>query len=276
MSELPSGVSVKIGGDGIVQLTLEGAALEVPVPGGGEVDAKADKGGAKIVLKNDDLNIQVSNQGWKEFDPELRGQWKQSSDEASRVVDLKATRDKLKLELEQKKKGGAQITADLTADLDKHEAEFNLAWKKLQEEIKVQAKASEKKISASVAYLKKDDKDKPSVKAGIDAEVDLRAMQGKLKAYYDSPTIEAALEVTAAADKVAAKLELTAVKSGVVVTANFEKSLEETKAAIAVAMNEGNTEITAEVAKKAEELSAKVKLVQKTRTSSSPSSSRRH
>ena len=265
MSELPSGVSVKIGDDGVVQLSVEGAALAVQVPGGGEVDAKADKGGSKIVLKNDDLTIQVSNKGWKEFDPELRGQWKQIDDEASLVVDLKATRDKLKLDFERKKKSGETITADLTADLDKREAEFNLAWKKLQEEIKVQAKATEKKISASVAYLKKDDKDKTSVKAGVDAEVDLQEMQGKLKAYYDSPTIEAALEVTAAADKVTAKLELTAVKSGVVVTANFEKSLEETKAAIAVAMNEGNTEITAEIAKKAEELSAKVKLVQKTK-----------
>jgi hypothetical protein len=265
MSELPSGVSVKIGDDGVVQLSVEGAALAVQVPGGGGVDAKADKGGSQIVLKNDDLTIQVSNKGWKEFDPELRGQWKQISDEASLVADLKATRDKIKLDLEQKKKSGETITADLTADLDKREAEFNLAWKKLQEEIKVQAKATEKKISASVAYLKKDDKDKPSVKAGLDAEVDLQAMQGKLKAYYDSPTVEAALEVTAAADKVTAKLELTAVKSGVVVTANFEKSLEETKAAIAVAMNQGNTEITAEVAKKAEELSAKVKLVQKTK-----------
>src|SRR5664279_2303728 len=58
MSELPSGVSVKIGGDGVVQLTLAGAALAVQIPGG-EVDAKADKGGAKIELKNDDLNIQV-------------------------------------------------------------------------------------------------------------------------------------------------------------------------------------------------------------------------
>ena len=265
MSELPSGVSVKIGDDGVVQLSVEGAALAVQLPGGGEVDAKADKGGSKIVLKNDDLTIQVSNKGWKEFDPELRGQWKQIDDEASLVVDLKATRDKLKLDFERKKKSGETITADLTADLDKREAEFNLAWKKLQEEIKVQAKATEKKISASVAYLKKDDKDKTSVKAGVDAEVDLQEMQGKLKAYYDSPTIEAALEVTAAADKVTAKLELTAVKSGVVVTANFEKSLEETKAAIAVAMNEGNTEITAEIAKKAEELSAKVKLVQKTK-----------
>jgi hypothetical protein len=59
-------------------------------------------------------------------------------------------------------------------------------------------------------------------------------MQGKLKAFVQTPTIEAALEVTAAADKVAAKLELTAVKTGTVVTANFEKSLEETKAAIEV------------------------------------------
>ena len=103
-----------------------------------------------------------------------------------------------KLELEQKKKGGAEITADLQADFDKREAEFNLAWKKLQERITVTAKASEDKITASVAYLKKDKNDKDSVKAGVDAEVDLKALQGQLKAYYASPSIEAALQVTAA------------------------------------------------------------------------------
>ncbi|MGZ5216183.1 MAG: hypothetical protein ACXWKD_08180 [Caldimonas sp.] len=264
MSELPSGVSVKIGGDGVVQITLEGAALSVQIPGG-EADAKADKGGATVVLKNDDLSIQVSNEGWKDFDPELRGQWKQIDAEASTVLSLKASRDKAKLELEQKKKDGAAITADLSADFDKREAEFNLAWKKLQEKVTVTAKATEKKISASVAYLKKDAQDKDSVKAGVDAEVDLQEMQGKLKAYYANPSVDAVLEVTAAADKVTAKLELTAVKSGVVVTANFEKSLEETKAAIEVMLAEGKTQIAAELKKKADELSAKLKVVQKTK-----------
>jgi len=264
MAELPSGVSVKIGGDGVVQLTLEGAALSVQIPGG-EVDAKADKGGAKIVLKNDDLNIQVSNEGWKDFDPELRGEWKKIDAEASIVISLKANRDKAKLELEQKKKDGTAITADLSADFDKREAEFNLAWKKLQEQVTVVAKATEKKISASVAYLKKDAKDKESVKAGVDAEADLQAMQGKLKAYYANPTVNAVLEVTAAADKVTAKLEITAAKSGVVVTAKFEKSLDETKAAIEVMLNEGKTQIAAELKKKADDLSAKLKVVQKTK-----------
>ena len=264
MSELPSGVSVKIGGDGVVQLTLEGAALAVQVPGG-EVDATANKGGTAVVLKNDDFSIQVSNEGWKEFDPQLRGRWKQIDDDATSVLSLKANRDKAKLELEQKKKDGTAITADLSADFDKREAEFNLAWKKLQEQIKVTAKATEEKITASVAYLKKDAKDKESVKAGVDAEVDLKEMQGKLKAYYSNPTVEAVLEVTAAADKVSAKLELTAVKSGVVVTANFERSLDETKAAIEVMLREGKTKIAAELKKKADDLTAKLKLVHETK-----------
>jgi hypothetical protein len=264
MSELPSGVSVKIGNDGVVQLSLEGAALAVQVPGG-EVDATAGKGGASVVLKNDDFNIKVSNDGWKEFDPQLRGQWKQIDDEATTVLDLKANRDKAKLELEQKKKDGTAVTADLSADFDKREAEFNLAWKKLQDQIKVTAKATEEKITASVAYLKKDAKDKESVKAGVDAEVDLKKMQGKLKAYYASPTVEAVLEVTAAADKVSAKLELTAVKGGVVVTANFEKSLDETKAAIEVLMRDGKTTLAAELKKKADDLTAKIKVVHDTK-----------
>ena len=84
MSELPSGVTVKLSG-GVVQLSLEGAALAVKMPVG-EVDATADKGGASVSLKNDDFNIQVSNDGWKEFDPELRGQWQKISDEASTVL----------------------------------------------------------------------------------------------------------------------------------------------------------------------------------------------
>ena len=263
MSELPAGVTVQISG-GVVQLSLEGAALTVKTPAG-EVDAAADKGGASVALKNNDFNIQVSNDGWKEFDPELRGQWKKISDEAATALKLKADRDKAKLELETKKRNGEEIKADLTADFDKREAEFNLAWKKLQERISVTAKATEEKITASVAYLKKDKSDKESVKAGIDAEVDLKALQGKLKAYYATPTIEAAVQVTAAADKVSAKLELTAVKSGVVVTASFEKALDETKAAIEVMLREGKTKVAAELKQKADELSAKLKVVHETK-----------
>ena len=263
MSELPSGVTVQISG-GVVQLSLEGAALAVKTPAG-EVDVTADKGGASVALKNDDYSIQVSNEGWKEFDPELRGQWKKIDDEATTVLNLKANRDKAKLELEQKKKDGTEITADLSANFDKREAEFNLAWKKLQEKISVTAKASEEKITASVAYLKKDKQDKESVKAGVDAEFDLKAMQAKLKAYYANPTLEAVLEVTAAADKVSAKLELTAVKSGVVVTASFEKALDETKVAIEVMLREGKTKLAAELKKKADDLTAKLKLVHETK-----------
>ena len=85
---------------GVVQLTLEGAALAVKTPVG-EVDATADKGGTSVSLKNKDFTIQVSNDGWKEFDPELRGQWQKINDEASTVLKLKADRDKAKLELEQ-------------------------------------------------------------------------------------------------------------------------------------------------------------------------------
>ncbi len=264
MSEMPSGVSVDIK-NGVVQLSLSGAALVVPVAGG-EVDAKADKGGARIVLKEDDFAIQVSNEGWKEFDPELRGQWQSISDEAKSVVTLKANRDKAKLELESKKKSGEQIEASVTADFDKREAAFNLAWKNLQERVDITATASEEKVMASVAYLKQDAKDKESIKAGVDAEVDLKAMQAKVKAYYESPTIKAVLEIAAAADKISAKLELTAVKSGVVVSVEFEKSLEETKAAIEVLLRDGKTKIAGELLmKKADELTAKLKVVHETK-----------
>ena len=249
---------------GVVQLSLEGAALAVATPAG-DVDASAGKAGTSIVLKNENFAIQVENEGWKEFDPQLRGQWKKISDGASIVLKLKADRDKAKLELEQKKKAGAEITADLTADYEKREAVFNLAWKKLQEKITVTAKASEEKITASVAYLKKDKNDKDAIKAGIDAEADLKELQGKLKAYYASPTIETALQVTAAADKVSAKLELKAVKTGVVVTANFEKALDETKAAIEVLLREGKTQVAAELKQKADDLSAKLKVVHQTK-----------
>jgi len=90
-------------------------------------------------------------------------------------------------------------------------------------------------------------------------------MQGTVKAFVATPTIEAALQVTAAADKVAAKLELTAVKSGVVVTANFERALDETKAAIEVMTKDGKTKLAAELKKKADDLSAKIKLVHETK-----------
>lgn len=262
MTELPGGVTIDITGGGVVQLSFKGAALKVPVPGG-EVEAGADKGGAAIALKNYDLTIQVVNDGWEEFDPKLRSTWKKIRDDATTLVTLKADKDQVKIELDQsKKKGDEKTTADLTVKLGKVEADFNLSWTRLQEQIKVAAQASEDKISASVAYLKKDAHDKESVKAGLDAELDLKKMQAKLKAYYASPTLKAALEVTAAADKVAAKLELTAVKSGVVVTAGFEKALDEIKANISVALNDGKTTLAAEMKKKADDISAKLKIVQ--------------
>jgi hypothetical protein len=263
MSELPAGVTVKIAG-GVVQLSLEGAALSVQVAGA-EVDVTAGKGGATLALKKDDFSIEVANDGWKEFDPALRGRWKKIGEAATLVLNLKAERDKVKLELEQKKSSGEQITADLTADLEKREAAFELASTKLQERLSVTAKASEEKIAASVAYLKKDKNDKASVQAGVDAELDLKAMQAQLKAYYASPTLEAVLKVAAAADKVSAKLELTAVKTGVVVTAAFEQALDETKAAIEVMSREGNTKLAAELKKKADDLTAKIKVVHQTK-----------
>ena len=262
MSELPAGVTVQISG-GTVQLSLEGAALSVATPAG-QVDAGADKKGGSVALKNDDFSIKVQTQ-WKDFDPELRGEWKKVTDQASTALALRATRDKAKLELEHKKKSGEKITAELTADFEKKEAEFNLAWKKLQEQVTVTAKVTEERISASVRYLKKDKNDKEAVKAGLDAEIDLKAMQGTVKAFLSTPTVEAALKVTAAADRVSAKLELTAVKSGVVVTAAFEKALDETKAAIEVMTKDGKTKLAAELRQKADELTAKIKLVHETK-----------
>jgi len=263
VSQLPPGVSATIDG-GVVKLSLAGAAISVETPAGA-VDASANKGGTAIALKNDDFAIQVANDGWKEFDPQLRAQWQKIGDASAVIVKLKAARDKAKLELESKKKDGATVTADLQADFDKREAAFNLAWTKLQEKVTATAKASADKIAASVAYLKKDKADKDSVKAGIDAEVDLKALQAKLDAYYKTPTLEAVLEVAAAADKVSAKLEVTAAKTGVVVTASFEKALDETKAAIDVMLREGKTQIAAELKKKADDLSAKLKVVQQTK-----------
>ncbi|MBX3604910.1 MAG: hypothetical protein KF788_06550 [Piscinibacter sp.] len=259
MSELPAGVSVKIAG-GVVQLTREGAAVSVKTTDV-EVDANAGKGGAGLKLKTADFGIEVSNPGWKEFDPQLRGRWEKISDAASVVLKLKAARDEAKLELERKKSNGEEITADLTANFEKREAAFNLGWKKLQERITATATGSEEKITASIAYLKEDKANKANVQAGVDAEVDLKALQGQLKAYYASPSLEAVLKVAAAADKVSARLELTAVKTGVVVTAAFEQALDETKAALEVMLREGNTKVAAELKKKADDLTAKVKLV---------------
>lgn len=263
MSELPSGVTIKIE-KGVVQLTREGAALSVPTPAG-ELEAAAGKGGASVSLKDKDYTIQVSNDKWKAFDPQLRAEWRSISDEATSVARLKASLDEVKAEFEQKKKDGAELTADLTAKPKELEAEFNLRWKKLQEQVNATAKASAEKITANIEYLKKDKNDKAAVKAGADLEVDLKELKASLKAFLTTPTIKAVLNVTASAEKVTAKLELTAVKSGVVVTANFEKALDETKAAIEVMLNEGKTKIAAELKKKADDLTAKLKVVHETK-----------
>lgn len=261
LSQLPSGVSIKIDG-GVVKLSRDGAALKVNTPVG-EVDAKAGKDGVAVSLKGEAASIEISNEDFKEFDPKLRGQWQLVSGETTLVMKLRADRDKAKLELDLKGKDGGKLAADLQADFDKKEAEFNLAWTQLQEKVTATAKASEQKLSASVAYLKKDKADKDAVKAGAEVEVDFKALQGKLKAYYASPTLEAVLEVAAAADKVSAKLEVKAVKTGTVVTAAFEKSLQETKAAVNVTL--GKTTVGAELSQKLEGIAAKIKVVQETK-----------
>ncbi len=263
MSELPAGVNVKIAG-GVVQLSLEGAALAVAVPGG-KADATANKEGAQVDLKLNDFTIEVANEGWKEFDPQLRARWQKIAEASRLVVALRASRDEIKLQVEQKQRDGQQVEASLTADLAKRQAAFDLAWTKLQERVNATAKASEEKISAAITYLKKDKDDKDAVKAGVEAEVDLKELQGQLKAWYATPSLEAVLKVAAAADKVSAKLELKAVKSGVVVSAAFEKSLDETRAAIELLARDGKTQAVAELKKKADELSAKLKLLHETK-----------
>ncbi len=262
MSELPSGVSVDIR-NGVVQLSISGAALNVGTAAG-DVEAKADKGGAKVSLKNDDLAIEVENEGWKDFDPKLRARWEKIGDTAKTVATLEADLHKAKLELEQAKKDGATSTATLQADFDKREAEFKLVSKKLQEEITATASVTETQAKAGVTYLKTDGKGKEVKKAGAEVQADLDKFAVKLKAYYQTPTVKAALEVSAAADSVSAKLELAAVKGGTVVTANFEKSLKETRAALEVALNDGKTKLSAEL-KAAEQLEAKLKLVHETK-----------
>ena len=259
MSELPAGVTVKIE-KGVVQLTREGAALSVATPAG-ELDVAAGKGGASVVLKDKDYSIQVSNDGWKNFDPQLRAQWQQITHEATSVAKLKASLDEVKAEYEKKKKDGTEITADFEAKPKELEAEFNLRWKKLQEQVSANAKASAEKITANIDYLKKDKNNKEAVKAGAELEVDLKAMTATLKAYVSNPSLKAVLDVTASAETISAKLELAAVKGGVVVTVNFEKALDETKAAIQVMLNEGKTKIAAELKKKADDLTAKLKVV---------------
>lgn len=258
MSELPSGVSVDIQG-GVVQLSITGAAIAVATPAG-DVEAKADKEGAKVSLKNDDLSIEVRNEGWKDFDPKLRARWEKIGDSAKTVATLEADLHKAKLELEQAKKDGAKTTATLQADFDKREAEFELVSKKLQEEITATASVTETQVKAGVTYLKKDDQGKEVRKAGAEVQADLDKFALKLKAYYQTPSVKAALEVSAAADQVSAKLELAAVKGGTVVTANFEKSLKETKAALEVAVNDGKTRFSAEL-KAAEQLELKLAAV---------------
>lgn len=263
MAELPAGVSVRIAG-GVVQLSMEGAALSVPVPAG-QADATANKDGAKIDLKLNDFTIEVANEGWKEFDPQLRARWQKVAEASRLVADLKASRDEIELQVEQKQRDGQQVEASLTADLAKRQAAFDLAWTKLQERVNATATASEEKITAAVTYLKKDKNDKDALKAGLEAEVDLKELQGQLKAWYATPTLEAVLKVAAAADKVSAKLELKAVKTGVVVSAAFEKSLDETRAAIELLARDGKTQAVAELKKKADDLSAKLKLLHETK-----------
>lgn len=263
MSELPSGVTVKID-KGVVQLTRDGAALSVSTPAG-EVEAEVGKAGTKVELKAKDYGIEVENAGWKDFDPKLRANWQRISEEAGQVAKLNASLEKVRAEYEQKKKGGAEVSADLEADFKKQEAEFNLRWKKLQEEVTAQVKASTTKVTANVNYLKKDKQNKEAVKAGADLEVDLKDMAAQFKAFVKTPSLDAVLKLSASAEKISAKLEVTAAKSGVVVTASFEKALDETKAAIEVMLREGKTKIAAELKKKADDLTAKLKVVHETK-----------
>jgi hypothetical protein len=145
---------------------------------------------------------------------------------------------------------------ELEARIKDLEAEFKGRWDTLQKSIDATAKLTTDGLKASITEAKKKIKDD---KVGAELELKFEEMSASLKAFANTPELKTALTITGSAEKIAAKIEAEAIKSGTVVTLNYEKALNEVKEQLALQVKHGKTEVTATLSREAEKLEEKLK-----------------
>jgi hypothetical protein len=250
IAALPKNIKATVTDGGITLLMTGAAELS-------EGAAKAeDEKGEKFEFKNKNFTIQVSNEAWKALDPALRAKWKGLNDEATTLDKLKDAITSLKKECETKKEDGTSSKVELEARIKDLEAEFKGRWDTLQTSIAATAKLTTDGLKASITEAKKKSKDE---KAGAELELKFEEMSLGLKAFANTPDLKTALTITGSAEKIAAKIEAEAIKSGTVITLAYEKALKEVKEQLELQIKQGKTTVAATLSKQAEKLEEKLK-----------------
>ncbi len=250
IAALPKNIKATVTDGGITLLMTGAAELS-------EGAAKAeDEKGEKFEFKNKNFTIQVSNEAWKALDPALRAKWKGLNDEATTLDKLKDAITSLKKECETKKEDGTSSKVELEARIKDLEAEFKGRWDTLQTSIAATAKLTTDGLKASITEAKKKSKDE---KAGAELELKFEEMSLGLKAFANTPDLKTALTITGSAEKIAAKIEAEAIKSGTVITLAYEKALKEVKEQLELQIKQGKTTVAATLSTQAEKLEEKLK-----------------
>jgi hypothetical protein len=249
IAALPKSIKAKVS-DGGITLVMTGAA---DLPAAGAADGKKPQ---QFEFKNKDYTIQVSNEAWQTLDPNLRAKWKGLNDEATTLQKLQEAITSLKKEWESKGADGTSSKVELEARIKDLEAEFKGRWDTLQQEINTTAKLSTDGLKATITEAKKKLGDQ---KAGAELEVKFDEMSAGIKAFATTPDLKTALSVTGSAEKITAKIEAEAIKTGTVVTLAYEKSLKEVKEQLELQIKQGNTSVAATLSKEAEKLDGKLK-----------------
>ena len=250
IAALPSSIKAVVSGGGIV-LTATGAGTG-GVGAGTEAKGKA----GKFEFKNKNYTIQISNAAWQGLDPALRAKWKSLNDEATALEKLQAALTSLKKEWETAGSDGQSSKIEVEARVKDLEAEFKGRWDTLRQTIDLTAKASTDGIKVALNEAKKGVADQ---KAGAELEVKFEEMSLGLKAFATTPDLKTALEVTGSAEKITAKIEAVALRTGTAVTLSYEKALKEVKEQLELQVKQGNTTLAATLSRQAVKLEEDLK-----------------
>jgi hypothetical protein len=252
IAALPKNIKANVS-DGGITLVMTGAAPAATTDGkpGEKTSAKE-----KFEFKNKNYTIQVSNEAWKALDPSLRAKWKSLNDEATALEKLEAALKSLKKEWETAKPDGTSSKVELEVRIKHLEAEFKGRWDTLRESINATAKLSTDGLKAALTEAKKKSKDE---KVGAELELKFEEMSIGLKAFATTPDLKTAFSITGSAEKIAAKIEAEAIKTGTVVTLSYEKALKEVKEQLELQIKQGNTTVAATLSKEAVKLEEKLK-----------------
>jgi hypothetical protein len=240
----------------IIKAIVSDGGITLVMTGASDLPSAGADGKQRFEFKNKDYTIQVSNEAWQSLDPKLRAKWKGLNDEATALQKLQDAITSLKKEWESKGTDGTSSKVELEARIKDLEAEFKGRWDTLQQEINTTAKLSTDGLKATITEAKKKIGDQ---KAGAELELKFDEMSAGIKAFATTPDLKTALSVTGSAEKITAKIEAEAIKTGTVVTLAYEKSLKEVKEQLELQVKQGDTTVAATLSKQAEKLDGKLK-----------------